>query len=397
MRVHINNHFKRGLIIILIILIGVLSFLLYTEKNNPRFEEKKISLYSYNNKTNMDYEVFLKPNLLYDKESVGKDNIYITQFVDYIDTSFIYEFDGESIANIQGSYKVIARVEGYTISNETYKVIWNKDFILADENKINSNDTKLHIGENISLDYNQYNDFARQVIQDSKVNSNVRLIVFMNVDVNVDTGKGVIEEDLSPSITIPLNTSYFEVEGKLESKKSGAIEETQKMLLPPDEERVKLYVVTICLLGIILLVVLLLTKGKAVNDPKEKRLNKIFKKYGDRLVALNNEFGNSYLEQNAVESIGDLVKISDEFGRPIMYRYSSNYKKLDRFYVTDDNEIYVYDINKDMDKLTSQAKNIRDDNNGNMAPKSLRERLSKLKLSSSKSKKDKIKKSDIES
>lgn len=45
-----------------------------------------------------------------------------------------------------------------------------------------------------------------------------------------------------------------------------------------------------------------------------------------------------------VFSIDDLVRIADEIGKPIVYRYSEDKNEIQRFYVLNDMEVYYLDI-----------------------------------------------------
>ena len=45
-----------------------------------------------------------------------------------------------------------------------------------------------------------------------------------------------------------------------------------------------------------------------------------------------------------VFSIDDLVRIADEIGKLIVYRYSEDKNEIQRFYVLNDMEVYYLDI-----------------------------------------------------
>jgi uncharacterized protein DUF5305 len=159
----------------------------------------------------------------------------------------------------------------------------------------------------------------------------------------VETDKGNIQETYSPGIIIPLNGNYFEIGGNLKDEKNGTIEDTKTITLPMDKKKVTILGIAavICLIGIVF--VIFFTKS-VVIDEHEKALKKIFKKHGDRFVALNTEAIVTFKNRNVVKSIDDLVKISDEIGKPIMYKYSSDFKDITKFYVFDEIQIYVLDL-----------------------------------------------------
>ena len=79
-------------------------------------------------------QFILSPNELYETESMDKEQIYLTEFVDRIKANFNYEFSADRDASINGSYDIIAKAQGYTTDlNGNIKIIWEKDFTLVPE------------------------------------------------------------------------------------------------------------------------------------------------------------------------------------------------------------------------------------------------------------------------
>jgi len=344
MKIKINKNLKLGLIFIMVILISIISFIMFRLIKYPGFEEKKVSLFSYTNKSYVDYVVFLKPNLLYEQKVLGEDEIYITEFIDKINATFYYKYTGERIADINGDYEIIARVEGTVIRDKDEQVIWKKDFQLLPKENFNTKDKTVSIRKAVEFDLYTYNEFARQVIEASKVNANTRLRIIMNVNIQGETDKGVIKDNITPSMIIPLNTSYFYITGNLSEEKSGSIEGTIQIQLPTNKKQVLFYGVIIGILSLLLISIVTFTESASIKDPLEKKLKQIIKKHGDRLVALNNEISIASESCSKVKSIDDLVRIADEIGKPIMYRYSRDYKNISSFYVFDDNRVYCHDL-----------------------------------------------------
>lgn len=105
------------------------------------------------------------------------------------------------------------------------------------------------------------------------------------------------------------------------------------------------------IIGISALVIIFLvffTQAAPKKDPLEIELNKIFKKHGDRLVALSSNVDISNAMQ--VRSIDDLVRLADEVNRPILYKYSEDYRDINKFFVTNDDEVYVFYLEEPIPK-----------------------------------------------
>ena len=357
MKININKKLKIGLVSVLVILIGIISFLLYKEIKEPGFEEQKKPVYSYNNKANVNYKVSVKPNKLYETNPLDEGKLYITEFADYINTTFNYEFVGERVADLKGNYSIIAKVQGFTGEAEKIVNIWEKNFSIVNKKNFIIKDKNKSIQEEIKINLDEYNAFVKEIIELSKINCQTTLSIIMDINLKGDTDKGPIEELISPSLIIPLNTSMFQIGGNTNIEKPGAIEETIKIQLPVNKNKITLFGIIIGVLSIALIYLIFFTVPAPTKDPLEKTLKQIFKKHGDRLVALNSDSSIIGISTNLVKSIDDLVRIADEIGKPILYKYSPNYKEIKRFYVIDRDDIYILDMDE---LITKEEIDIKD-------------------------------------
>lgn len=344
MELQINKNVKIGFISILIILIGITSFPLYHQVKTPEYEEQKISIYTYNNKGSINYTLFLKPNDLYEGNSLEEGKLYITEFVDYIMADFKYEFIGERAADLKGNYEIIAKVQGFTSEGEKLKIIWEKNYMIVGNKEFSIKDTTKTITEGVKLNLQSYNEFATEIKKISKINCQTMLTLVMNVTVEGKIDKGEIKETLSPSLIIPLDTAMFEIGGNSTIDKPGVIEETTQVQLPINQKQVLFYGIIIGILTLLLIVIIFFIKIVPKKDPHEILLKKIFKNHGDRLVALNSNPVITNINPNQVKSIDGLVRIADEIGKPILYKYSQDYKDINKFYVADEEQIYLLDL-----------------------------------------------------
>nr|WP_312576626.1 DUF5305 domain-containing protein [Sedimentibacter sp.] len=342
MKLNINKNLKITLISIITISILLTIYLIYNKVYNPGFEEQKNPVYSYINKGSINYSVYLKPNNLYTGKIMDEGKLYITEFVDYLDTNLKYEFTGDRAADINGKYNVIAKIQGFIGEGEKLINIWDKNFTLIPYKSINSNNGKVSINENIKLNINDYNAFVKEIKESSKINCNTTLTLSINVDLTGLTDKGPVKESISPNLIIPLDVSMFEITGNSIIDQPGTIEETIQVQLPVDKKQVIIYGIIMFILVTALTILIFFTQLAPIKDPMEKELKKIFKKHGDRLVALNTDI---IIEDSIiVKSIEDLIKIADEKGKPILYKYSDNYKKINKFYVSNDDEIFLFKL-----------------------------------------------------
>jgi hypothetical protein len=347
MKRSMNKRLKMILVAVLPIIITIISILLFLAVKNPGVKEEKLTLLSYNNKTDIRYNVFLKPNPLYTSDSLEENKLYLSSFVDNIKANFQYSFNIDKPADIKGFYEVVTIVEGYIIEEKKDKIIWQKEFVLLPKSNFSSKDTKHLINKEIIFSLDEYNTFASLITEAANLNVEVRASVVMNIALHAKAGNNIIQKNFAPSITIPLNMNYFDIVKNGIGDKPEVVEETKQIPLPVNRNIVIAYSIIIGITFLALLYLLIFVKGDAPVDAMKKQLNRIFKSHGTRLVAINNEIGTTFGMYYKVKSIEDLVRIADELGKPIMYRYSTDSKEITQFYIHDDKSMFSFNL-KDM-------------------------------------------------
>jgi hypothetical protein len=78
------------------------------------------------------------------------------------------------------------------------------------------------------------------------------------------------------------------------------------------------------------------------GDFTERRLRKIFCKYGSRMVAINGEFPENASYRYQVKSLEDLVKLSIVIQKPLLYGYRDETKDITKFCVLDQDILYYW-------------------------------------------------------
>lgn len=337
----INKSVKVILISALAILISVTSFLILKEVKTLKTKEEKITLYTYKSSAEFNYKVNLKPNALFEGNVQEQGHVYISEFVDKIESNFLFNFSGESKAAIKGDYEVKAVLEGYSGEGESYKSIWKKEFPVIDKKEFQKEDKQYLIEDKITVKLDKFKSFVKEVSDVAKISSLVKFTVIAQVNMEAKTDKGIIKQTYAPSMEIPLNGSYFEIAGNLKDVKDGVIDKTEKITLPLNGKKVTILaaIVVVLLLGVIYII--FFTKPIVV-DEREKKLKKIFKEHSDRMITINNDIFEYLSDWIEVRSIEDLVKLSDETARPLMYKYNSEFSEIYRFYVVNEQQGYLY-------------------------------------------------------
>ena len=339
----LRRNIRLGSIIILCIVISAITtILLLKEYKYPGYVVKKVPVSSYESQGKVNYSVFLLPNSLYDQKSLGEDQTYLSSLVDYIDPTYTYSFTGERPAAITGTYEIQAVLEGYLGDKDKISTLWQKQLTLLPPTSFSVKDKKLNITQKMPLKLVDFNNLIQRISDETKIKPLSKITVSMNVVLSAKTDQGVLQKKSTTSLEFPLSGNYFTITKDQAQSKPEVIEETQKVLKPQN----KILLVSLGLLtaaALIGLGILLFgTEGMVIEKyAYTKELKKIFKKHGTRLAALDSELTAAGEQQSIVHSIEDLVKISDELGKPIVYKYN-DLDEISRFWVIDDNRFYVY-------------------------------------------------------
>lgn len=347
-----------GLIIISAILILAVSYLLISEFTIPRYEDNEKILFSSMNKASVNYTVLLKPNSLFEGRTLEQGKSIITEYVDYIRASYDYHYTGSQKSDVTGSYEIIGIMEAYSGDSENKTTIWEKKYVLSPKIQFErKGKEEFTISKDIDIKLADYNDFARLIAAESKINASTRLSIFMNIAIKSESDNGVIEEILAPGLVIPLMNNHFIIDGNLTEEKPSEIKETVKQIIPVNYKKVYILIAFDVFLVMLLVFILFFTGIKEI-DWHEKFLLQIFRKHGDRMVALKNRVSDTYEHQYEVHSIDDLVRVSDEIEKPIVYKFCENKNDIDRFFVINEKELYFFSIDNESADHPETVKNL---------------------------------------
>ncbi|MGF3105779.1 DUF5305 family protein [Rossellomorea sp. DUT-2] len=324
MKVKLNKHIRLTIIALLSLGACFMLFKLVEAFRSPELVEENVPLYSYDQQANINYKVNLKSNPIYEEKTLGENQVYIENFVNDINAQFTYEFSGEEKSDINGTYEVIAVVAGSVEGGEEKSPLWSRQYTLKPKTEFSTSDQQLSVKENMTIDLNQYKKFASQVQEQSKVNADTSLKIMWRVNTEGENGK--INSQLSPAMIIPLNEQYFKVGGTLTQNQPGTVEESKKVENQMRSSDIKKFGTGTGVFLVFLILFLLYTRSQKEIDPIKKELKGIFKKHGNRLVALDEETTPVIGNFSHVKTFEDLVRIADEIGQPILYiKFNKSY------------------------------------------------------------------------
>ncbi len=330
------------------LLFDLISFLIFLVigtlllNRSLQFENEKIV--KYNEKSNLDYKVYLKENNFYEKDYLEKDMLYVANLIDKIVIDFNYAFLSDDKESLDFDYSIIAKL---SISNQTgTKSYFEKNYTLLDNKEINmKNSSSQVIKEQISVNYPYYNTLANSFKNQYGVEADSKLTIYMLINKkNTDDSTFKLDSSSVMNVVIPLSERSVDISMDYKN-----INETSN-IIKKQSMTIKDYLPLVLSVIFIFLSLVMMIKGmRNINllhkkkSEYDKEIAKILKEY-DRLIAESTSLIS--FEGKEIIDIGkfsELLDIHDNLQKPIMY-YEVEEHKLSYFYIIYDNLIYLYKV-----------------------------------------------------
>lgn len=324
----IPNAVRITIIAILMFFIALTGFYCYIVEKYQKYTDKKEAVFSYSTKADVGYEVYYIQNEVTSENRIEQGKVYISEFIDYIDTAYHYEFNADKTAQINGKYSAVAYLRGFVRGLDGDKIIWSKEYILMPEKKFSYEEKSITFNYDVPIKLDVMKEYADKVKSILKFNTNVKLTVLYNLSIEAKTDQGTINEGFSPFLDIPVTQEYFEITNNRSEEIKSEIDQEVTIISPLYGQKRIFYLVISSVLLLGLIFVLLFTEGMVLN-PIRKKFVQIFKNYGAKIVILNSEIKLESKEYIEVTNINGLVKISEDLGKPILYDNKYNFLVID--------------------------------------------------------------------
>lgn len=340
----INNKLRKQLLFVFVIIFLVSAALLIKTISKDKYMDKKEAVISYNNKAVVNYNVSLIPNPLIEQKVLGEGNIYLTDYVDKINTILKYNISSDKNIQVSGQYEITALLESSIGNEKDSKNVFTKKFILQNKTDFSFDSSNGELQKEMPLSLKTYNDLIQQINKSVNLTLNNKLTVIWTININTKADLGVINEQMSPRMEIPLGNKYFEIGGKLSQDKKGALEKTIKVVSPKYTQSIIIF--SIALVGSILgtLFILFLTKPEKRKKAAFEKSEKILRDYKDRLVALKDNPVDGTETVIRVVEMEDLIRLADEAEKPVLYVYAGKESEISCFYVLEGRKVFLFEV-----------------------------------------------------
>lgn len=323
-------------------------------------ETKTYSSLYYNERSTLNYKVYLKPNPYFSESYLDKGNQYIASLIDYIDADFNYDFSASNQFNYQYRYTIKADVT-VNEKGDTSKVLYRSSDVLVPEKTLQyDGSNNFSIRENLKIDYDKYNSVVSSFKKDYSLalesQLKVTLYVFMNG--TYKEIKQPISSSQTLTLNIPLTEQTISIGMNYKDVNDASVVEEYSNVEP-------INIVFFALFGVALIVSLVLTvklvrflnKIRVKGTEYDRILGTILKDYEGivaRVKKVPDFNGRTVIE---LESFDEILDISEKLDKPILFIEMHKHQKS-WFIIVNHNEIYKYSLKLvDVDKASNEKKN----------------------------------------
>ena len=285
----------------------------------------KEEIYTYTNNFKYDYSVNLVPNQYIDAQSLGmNETAYVTDLIDNINLNLHYNYNSNEKSTIKYTYDIKGILNGvYTKDGEEQK-IWSKEYILKEPTETTVIDEKFEINENLVLDLKEQNNLVKNFEQEMELSIDAKYNIV--IEINTDT---TIEDENIPNatietISIDLGKKTTTITG--ENNKNDTQYVSKEVETHSETSTVKTVFSIIGLVISLLIFRYVFTKTTVMNKTRNEfrmELNRILRLCQDKIVQVSSKMEVDTTNVIDVKDFGEIVKVSEELFKPILYWISS--------------------------------------------------------------------------
>lgn len=302
----------------------------------------------YTEASDVDYKVYLKDNEFYEEEYMGKDQAYIATLIENVVADFTYEIcmDKKNV-DYEYSYRIDAQLEIF--DKHLDAPVYNPTYVLVEEKTCQQNSSdKLVINEEVSIDYNHYNNIAKEfvsVYELTNVESSLVVRMHVNVISTCEEFEGDATDTYTVSLLIPLtnittsiniSSSIPQAENKILACSRAGI--TKAVAL----KTIYFLIFFECLVAIILAVFLFVTRDSNTNYAS--KVARIVRNYKSYIQQIKNRFNTAGYQVLQVNTFNELLEIRDTLQSPILMSENED-RTMTKFIIPGNNKLlYVHEI-----------------------------------------------------
>lgn len=312
-----------------------------------RYQEIEEVKYNYSNHLNVNYEVNMIENPIFNTKTLSEGMVYSKKLIEDITIKFKNDFSSSEACLKEMEYRVYGVVRG--TGNITGKTTdyWKKKYPYKEKKLHKFLDADVTKEESVTIDLEPYNSFARQAYEATGYSVCEVLDVILEGNIRIHSQYGDATVPLNAKVSIPLREQAFTISKESEGERKNSISEYKKAIIKVDQRKVKISILTMVMSVLFTLFCLVFTVKPTKSDCMCQCVKRIFKNYGSRLIGIKFFPQIEYQRTYQVVSIEDLIKTADEIQKPICYQMDEmKCKDKISFQLIDGNNRYIYEVNE---------------------------------------------------
>jgi hypothetical protein len=266
--------------------------------------------------------------------------IAFVNLINSMDVNFGYQFQAtKPVQSLNTSVDIIATL-GVPQS-------WSKNFDLLQTTKSGN------FTVDLPLDIASYMQLIQSINSETgTASTSYTLTVTANIHTTGASSYGPIDETFSPTMTGTITSGVLTWNQNLTDSKAGVIDQTASVAnksfgLSITAAETLFGILSFIFILCLVFLVMLYSKNRGPEPSSyDREIEKIHKKYGTRIAESINNSEIESQEQVSMNSIEDLIKISDELGKPVVHRSGGTSGDVESYYVIDGNTKYEYSFSK---------------------------------------------------
>lgn len=307
----------------------------------PSYEMVAEKVLQVQSDVSMNYKVHMKDNPIFKGNTLSEGGYYLKPFTDYINITCTFSANADQPVDMQATTRIDVVLVSQLGSADEVELIWEKTEMYAPPETILSGNGVLQSKRSVKLDFARYDALINELIEDYDLVTDYYIKVVFNTTVEAAYGDESMQEPLSAELIIPFNNQIFSISGNNHANTELTFEKENEKQLGPDINKSIIYFSICTAFVLIVLILIIKTKPLEKQDKYSLEVAQIFKKYGNRLVGLNETLTYQTSIMISIEKIGDMVKIADEIGHTIFYFQveEDNERKIE-FYIFDETRVF---------------------------------------------------------
>ena len=306
---------------------------------------KKEQIYAYTNKFNYDYNVKLIENKYMEDKQIENQTAFVTDLMDIITLNLNYEYTADKNTSIQGEYSVIGRMEVVYKKDGEEQKIWKDEDVLVDSTPIIGTSDMIKIQEKLDIDLKEKNKLLIDFEHQMGMSIDAQYTVILKIKINTEIEEKVVEIAYEPIVQIELANKTTKIFGENNKEETEYVSKEYEVASGN-----KILTIVLSIIGILVSIAIskYISKFRTANVVRNEfrqELNRILKICQDKIVQVDSKPITNPEDTVTVKDFGEIVKVSEELFKPILYYYDNEQDEA-WFSVMTGKIIYKYILKK---------------------------------------------------